>query len=418
MRAAAVIFALLVAGVARGAPSQVHLTWRGPTDTSMTVTWRADEPGGAVEAWADGDPGARRTQASESRPWEGGYLHTAQLTGLAAGTRYRYRCGSEGAFAPEGTFTTAPVAGARFTFSVWGDNRDNRAVRTQMVKAILSGAPAFSLGVGDYVESGGELPQWDPWFEDMEPLLRAVPLMPVIGNHEARADAYFAQLPTPAHPHAEGYHDQEYYSFDYASMHVVALSTEASAAGAQRDWLRADLAAAAARPGIRWTVAFGHRPPFSSGRHGSWLQAYEAWAPVFDEFRVPLTFWGHDHDYERTVPLRGGMAGGKGTVYVVTGGGGAPLGEVGASGFTAFSKTTYEFLEVEVGPDELSVTARDALGEAFDSFKVAHPSLAARREQQRPETIGREPTWPKAAALVGASALFAVVLLLTRRRTG
>ena len=246
----------------------------------------------------------------------------------------------------------------------------------------------------------------------------AVPLMPVIGNHEARADAYFAQLPTPAHPHAEGYHDQEYYSFDYASMHVVALSTEASAAGAQRDWLRADLAAAAARPGIRWTVAFGHRPPFSSGRHGSWLQAYEAWAPVFDEFRVPLTFWGHDHDYERTVPLRGGMAGGKGTVYVVTGGGGAPLGEVGASGFTAFSKTTYEFLEVEVGPDELSVTARDALGEAFDSFKVAHPSLAARREQQRPETIGREPTWPKAAALVGASALFAVVLLLTRRRTG
>lgn len=118
---------------------------------------------------------------------------------------------------------------------------------------------------------------------------------PVPGNHEYGTG------------NAQGYRDYFgyastqplYYSWDIGTWHIVALDSEASAnAGSiQEQWLRADLAA---HPNT-CTLAYWHKPLFSSGDHGGntayralWIDLYEAGADIILN--------GHDHDYERFAP--------------------------------------------------------------------------------------------------------------------
>jgi acid phosphatase type 7 len=106
-----------------------------------------------------------------------------------------------------------------------------------------------------------------------------------------------------------------------------------------------------------------HRPPFSSGEHGSNLAVREAFVPLFERHRVPLVFAGHDHDYERTIAING-------VTYVVTGGGGRGTRPVGASPFTAFSESTLHFIAASVSDSALVLHAIDATGQTFDSLQL------------------------------------------------
>lgn len=108
------------------------------------------------------------------------------------------------------------------------------------------------------------------------------------------ASAYFGA--------ASGEVGKGYYSYDAGAWHVVVLNSEramtpCAAGSAQERWLRADLAANAGR----CTLAYWHRPYWSSGLHGGdasvgpFVHAlYEAGADVI--------LAGHDHDYERFAP--------------------------------------------------------------------------------------------------------------------
>jgi hypothetical protein len=106
-----------------------------------------------------------------------------------------------------------------------------------------------------------------------------------------------------------------------------------------------------------------HRPPYSSGVHGSDTGLRAKLAPVLEKHHVQLVLAGHDHDYERMKPQNG-------VSYVVTGGGGVGTRSVGTSSFTAFSSEVIHFVYVEVGADELVLHAIDATGQEFDSMVV------------------------------------------------
>lgn len=368
----------LLAADARAAPDQIRLGWQGPTDTTMTVTWRSAEPAGAVEYGPDPSRGARA--AARSAPFAGGFLHRAGLSGLAPGTRYHYRCGTEGAWSADLTFATGPARGSMtpFTFAVHGDSRSDDAARARVRAAVQARQPAFSIMTGDYVFDGEVQAEWDRWFATMEPLASRSPLMPAIGNHEVRSPLYFEQFPLPARPPgAPADADPAYYSFDYGQVHFVALSTEpmGEPGGPQQTWLRQDLARAAADPAIRWVVAFGHRPPYGSSGHRSDEKVQALWVPAFESLGVDVSFWGHNHIYERTRPLfQGRVAEVGGATYVVTGGGGAPLNPAVGAEFTAHTRSVHHFVEVSVEGATLRLQARDVSGEVFDSVVLAKPS--------------------------------------------
>jgi len=121
---------------------------------------------------------------------------------------------------------------------------------------------------------------------------------PSPGNHDYRtrgAAPYFAYFGVNA-----GDPDKGYYSYDLGAWHIIALNTEVDMkpGSPQERWLRADLAASHAR----CTLAYMHRPRFSSGdSHGSQRQT----APLFEalyQAGAEITVGGHDHIYERFAP--------------------------------------------------------------------------------------------------------------------
>jgi hypothetical protein len=106
-----------------------------------------------------------------------------------------------------------------------------------------------------------------------------------------------------------------------------------------------------------------HRPPYSSGEHGSDLKLRALLAPVMEKHHEQLVLAGHDHNYERMKPQNG-------IQYVVTGGGGKGTRPVGSSSFTALGVDVIHMLDIEVGSDSLVVHAIDGVGKEFDSVVV------------------------------------------------
>ncbi len=97
------------------------------------------------------------------------------------------------------------------------------------------------------------------------------------GNHEygsPKAKGYFAYFGPRA-----GDADKGYYSYDLGAWHVVALNSECAHVGGcqrgspQEEWLRADLAA---HP-TRCTLAYWHKPRYSSGNHGADVEMGDFW---------------------------------------------------------------------------------------------------------------------------------------------
>jgi hypothetical protein len=137
---------------------------------------------------------------------------------------------------------------------------------------------------------------------------------------------------------------------------------------------------------------------FSSSVHGSdadVLAARGALVPLYDKYSVDLVINGHDHDYERSKPLRAGTPPsgapvvGQGTTYVVSAGAGADAYATGTpQPFTAKSVaygsgTPYigAYSLLAISPSALTLTAYGLVASAtrisddgvIDTFSVPHP---------------------------------------------
>ncbi|MGD0245368.1 MAG: metallophosphoesterase family protein [Streptosporangiaceae bacterium] len=84
----------------------------------------------------------------------------------------------------------------------------------------------------------------------------------------------------------------------------------------QTIWLEKTLAGARRDPSVDMIVVFMHQCAMSTSvpGNGSDLAIRQAWLPLFDQYQVDLVLSGHEHDYERTYPVRGYDAGAHGTV--------------------------------------------------------------------------------------------------------
>ncbi|HKY54137.1 MAG TPA: DUF4832 domain-containing protein [Anaerolineales bacterium] len=120
---------------------------------------------------------------------------------------------------------------------------------------------------------------------------------PSPGNHEYHtpgASAYYDYFGAAAGEPGKGY-----YSYNLGDWHIISLNSEVDygAGSAQVQWLRADLAANSAV----CTLAYWHRPRFSSGQHGNSSRAQAFWNVLY-EYGVDVVLNGHDHTYERFAP--------------------------------------------------------------------------------------------------------------------
>jgi len=81
--------------------------------------------------------------------------------------------------------------------------------------------------------------------------------------------------------------------------------------GAQTAWLERTLAAGRGDPSVDWIIVQMHQCACSSSAtgNGSDLGIRQQWLPLFDRYQVDLVLNGHDHDYERSFPVRGAHPG-------------------------------------------------------------------------------------------------------------
>ncbi|MBI5497869.1 MAG: metallophosphoesterase family protein [Deltaproteobacteria bacterium] len=289
-----------------------------------------------------------------------GFVHTAELTGLATDTAYDYRVGDGTTWSGWKTFRTAPEACAAWSFIAVGDDRadpilnSGRGVSPKWgpiaeEAAATTPAPKLFINSGDLVYDGSDNAQWADWLASSETVTSIIPHMPVLGNHDAKGsgveytfnDVFFL-------PRNDETQSENYYAFRYANALFIAFTTASDDEGTASDprpfarqgaWMRRVLEA---NQDATWKFVFLHHPSFTSGgaRFIAWdlghppneKEQNAVLLPLLDEFHVDFVIAGHNHWYERFEALRqgttleeGAPAAGPdtGTQHLITGGAGA-----------------------------------------------------------------------------------------------
>jgi len=210
--------------------------------------------------------------------------------------------------------------------------------------------------LGDNVYDSGApadiAPSWKPygWVNR-----RAVPVLAALGNHDVETG--------DGHPEVKFFDmPGHWYVREVGPVEVVVLDANQPTNPKQRKWLHITLAQATAR----WTMVVFHQPAYSCGLHGSTPDVQDRWVPLFRRYHVDLVVNGHDHDYQRFAPI-------KGVTYVVDGGGGGPLYDVGACpGGTPTpvvpNDTDHGFLYLTATTSRLTGKAIASDGTVLDTF--------------------------------------------------
>src|ERR687889_2035290 len=303
---------------------------QGVTAYSAVICWVSVDPdSGVVEYGETPELGHKQVGSRVGR------RHAVALTGLDPGSMYHYRVESAGGPSATGHFRTAPVGDSRFSFAVVGDSGSGGKGQLTVAALLERLRPDLVLHTGDVVYPAGQERHYDRrFFAPYRNLIKTVPLFPVLGNHDVMRGHGTAFLENFHPPLESPRSTKRYYSFDWGNTHFVALDSElyhgdrGSDPERQKDFLEQDLAASRKR----WKVAFLHRSPYGSSRHGGDERVREDLEPLFARHAVDLVFSGHDHVYERTVPIRG-------VTYVVSGRGGRRLYRAGKGEQTACSNS-------------------------------------------------------------------------------
>ena len=156
------------------------------------------------------------------------------------------------------------------------------------VENIIDQDPELVLALGDFSYSGDA----DCWFDIIEPITDKTKI--TMGNHED-ADDYMDFFGLK----------EQYYSFNYKNVHILALSTEIDYDDESEQYQFAikDLEKYSKDPFIDWIIVFYHRHMYGSGSLEPDTDFRELYHPLFDKYKVDLALQGHLHVYERTYPI-------------------------------------------------------------------------------------------------------------------
>ena len=184
-----------------------------------------------------------------------------------------------------------------------GDIANCSGTKDESTAQLLDGIAGTVFTLGDNAYPDGTLTQFNncygPTWGRHKDRSRPAP-----GNHDyhtAGAAGYYTYFGADASPLDTNCTSncQGYYTYDLGAWHIIALNSEIAhnAGSAQEQWLRADLAAHQSR----CTLAYWHKPRFSSGKRGNNASVQPFWQALYD-YEADVVLNGHDHTYERFAP--------------------------------------------------------------------------------------------------------------------
>ncbi|MCP4262612.1 MAG: hypothetical protein GY774_34680 [Planctomycetes bacterium] len=246
--------------------------------------------------------------------------------------------------------------GENFTFFVFGDTRSGNALaHRKLVEQMKMRGAAFYIHTGDFVHDATDPRQWNEFLEIERPLLEKMPIVPVAGNHDISDVGIFTKL---------FFRKKRFYSFEYANSLVIVLDSTMSIEEGDRQhrFLKEELESLKNKE-INHVFVIVHHPPYSSGKHGDNKRVRDTVVPLLQNHNVVAVFSGHDHSYERTKAING-------IVYVVTGGGGAPMRPITMGPYSERILMAPHFVEIAVSGESVYLKTIDQYGKVVDETRL------------------------------------------------
>ncbi len=284
------------------------------TPSSVSIRWQTDIYSvGKVYYGVSVDSLFLEKLESENKKVE----HEVLLSGLMPNTKYYYSVEGNSGGNSNQFFITAPEVGSKDSVRIWviadfgqKSSKDNkrREETVAVWKEFNNGYHAdFVLSLGDQTEDDTRFQLQHNFFSQLEEVFQVSPFYTAEGNHDNHDDVeiYYRTftLPKDGECGGEASCTEDYYSFNYANIHVVVLSTEIKdfGGGKQAEWLKNDLE----KNNQDWLIACVHRPMHSGGHHKSntdpsAIKEKKYWLPILEDYGVDLVLQGHNHIYERS----------------------------------------------------------------------------------------------------------------------
>ncbi len=351
-------------------------------------------------AWGVVGPGnnAANTIGQDSKPYGKATVRIADRTieaagrnwlvvdGLVPDTSYPYEIDIDGQKRGGGEVRTWAEQATHLCFFVIGDFGNASAAQYKVAAAMdgefehraQTGCPVrFVLTVGDNIyadlrlgvvaiRSGSVDADWESkFFRPYAALLREIPFMPTLGNHDGNASENRGDLFTyldnfffPENRLARWYtftygNLAQFFALDSTNNTEVGPATPAwRADGPQTLWLQQTLGASQAM----WKIPYFHHPPYTAGpEHPPSLKDLKSWVDLFGKDRVQVVFSGHEHNFQFSNTAETG-----GILYVVSGSGGElRRGDVRrkmVERHIAGWAQVHQFLSVEIEGPEMRIT--------------------------------------------------------------
>lgn len=176
----------------------------------------------------------------------------------------------------------------------WGCNNNTRLV----VNYIKTSNPELVVTPGDlsYEETG------ECFYNVTKPIISKLKI--AFGNHDNEVDESFE-----LREEYMSYFNltRPFYSFDHNNSHFLMMdsSIAPSKLSAQYYFVQEDLEKASNNSDTKWIFVLIHKPLYSSqGKHPPDIQTAYIYHPLFDKYNVDIVISGHNHWYERTLPVK------------------------------------------------------------------------------------------------------------------
>lgn len=375
-------------------PRGLHLSFGADPARERLVTWFTDgldprdsvlEFGTVEEGQALDAPFPERVQG-EASPTFGvdGMTQRAAAVGIDPDKPLRYRVSDGENFSPVQVAQPVPKDGYRICH--FADNGLTQPA-AWVQAAVMRRNPNYFILPGDLSYADGDQPVWDEWFQRLEPLAAGAPMICCGGNHEendGNGEGWLSRVSHPFRTGPLGRKARGWYAYDVNRIGFV-VSTGGSfiADGRLAEeilFVETALAAAALRRAageIDFIAFVVHYTIWTDqeGRGPSNPTLVLLLENILVRYGVDLLLVGHDHIYQRSLPMAFGRPNPAGYIQVTAGNGGKSMrGFDPISPWSAADATRYGFSEYEVSGDR--ITARSyAVDREDNSFAEGELTL-------------------------------------------
>lgn len=265
-------------------------------------------------------------------------------------------CRSDDVPGEAGSMDPLPLPIEMIVLGDFGDGGpDQREVAEMMREATIQRDIAVLVTTGDNFYSDDIDRIWNEpysWLED-----RSIDVAAAWGNHDVVSETRRSLVRDSLGPPGR------WYSAPLGPEgRLIVLDSTNVADSSQTEWFEAELAEAGAP-----TVVVFHHPAYSCGSHGNEEAIHEEWIPLIEDEQVDLVLNGHEHNYQR---FEAGE-----TTYVVTGGGGRSLTDLGECSTSTprplvSNDQSHHFLLMRVDGEAIAIEAIAADGTSIDRFEI------------------------------------------------